>query len=152
MYGENTSHLETYGRLYNWYAVNDVRSLCTSGWSVPTDEEWKTMEMALGMDELAANELYFRGTDQGTQLKASPSDSPSWDGSNSSGFAGVPGGWRSSTDGTFSQGGSRGHWWSSSPYEDFAWNRFLDSGNERVYREYSGRNPGFSIRCIKDTE
>ena len=152
VYEESTSHLETYGRLYNWYAVNDVRSLCTSGWSVPTDEEWKTMEMALGMDEMAANGLGYRGTDQGTQLKASPSDSPSWNGSNSSGFSGEAGGWRSSNDGTFGQGEDRGHWWSSSPNGDFAWNRFLDSDSEGVYREYSGRNPGFSVRCIKDTE
>ena len=41
--------LSEYGRLYNWYAVDDVRGLCPSGWHVPTDGEWMTIEMALGL-------------------------------------------------------------------------------------------------------
>ena len=51
VYNEDASFLETYGRLYNWYAVDDARGLCPSGWHVPTDGEWMTMEMALGMSE-----------------------------------------------------------------------------------------------------
>ena len=91
-------NLETFGRLYNWFAVNDARGLCPSGWHVPTDGEWMTMEMALGMSESEANDTGYRGTDQGTQLKTTYG----WDGingTNSSGFSGLPGGWRHSEGG-----------------------------------------------------
>ena len=49
------SNLADYGRLYNWYAVDDARGLCPSGWHVPTDGEFMTLEMELGMSESEAN-------------------------------------------------------------------------------------------------
>lgn len=58
--------LNEYGRLYNWYAVDDERGLCPSGWHVPTDGEWMTLEMELGMSASDANSTGSRGTDQGT--------------------------------------------------------------------------------------
>ena len=81
--------------LYNWYAVDDARGLCPSGWHVPTDGEYMTLEMALGMSESEANDTGWRGTDQGTQMKSSPSDDPSWNGTNTSGFSALAGGSRS---------------------------------------------------------
>ena len=47
--------LEEYGRLYNWYSVGDARSLCPSGWRVPSDDDWMVLEMTLGMSESEAN-------------------------------------------------------------------------------------------------
>ena len=87
------SNLADYGRLYNWHAVN-TGNLCPSGWHVPTDAEWTTLEMALGMSESEANSTGYRGTDQGTQMKSSPSDNPAWDGTNTSGFSALAGGYR----------------------------------------------------------
>lgn len=61
--------LNEYGRLYNWFAVDDDRGLCPTGWHVPTDGEWMTLEMELGMSESQANSIGWRGTDQGSQMK-----------------------------------------------------------------------------------
>ena len=83
-----------YGRLYNWYAVDDDAGLCPSGWHVPTDGEFMTLEMELGMSESEANVRLARHR-PGTQMKPIgwPGDS-SWNGTNSSGFSGLPGGMR----------------------------------------------------------
>ena len=75
--------------------VDDARGLCPSGWHVPTDGEFMTLEMELGMSESEANGTGWRGTDQGTQMKSSASDSPAWNGTNTSGFSGLAGGYRS---------------------------------------------------------
>lgn len=144
--------LNEHGRLYNWLAVDDARGLCPSGWHVPTDGEWMTMEMALGMSEAEAIDTGFRGTDQGTQMKT---DYGWWNGSNgtnSSGFSGLPGGLRNNLDGSFDSAGIAGVWWSSSPNGSLVWCRNIDSNNQNVLR--SGFNPqnGHSVRCIRDAE
>jgi uncharacterized protein (TIGR02145 family) len=133
---DEVANLSTYGRLYNWYAVNDSRGLCPSGFHVPSDDEWTVLENALGGSGVA-----------GMALKAS---TPAWDGTNSSGFSALPGGGRSSGDGYFYLQGANGVWWSSSPDGAIAWNRFLYSGYSYVVRaNYVARN-GFSVRCVRD--
>ena len=104
IYNNDASNLADYGRLYNWYAVDDARGLCPSGWHVPTDGEYMTLEMELGMSESEANGQGWRGTDQGTQMKSSASDSPSWDGTNTSGFSGLAGGYRSHSGDFYNEG------------------------------------------------
>jgi len=148
VYGESASNLETYGRLYNWYAVDDARGLCPSGWHVPTDGEWMTMEMALGMSESEANSSGWRGTDQGTQMKTTYGWINGGNGTNSSGFSGLPGGLRDFSGG-FANAGYRGNWWSSSPS---GWYRGLDFDNEDVYRNDFSLRDGFSVRCVRDAE
>ena len=113
IYNNDASNLTDYGRLYNWFAVDDARGLCPSGWHVPTDGEYMTLEMALGMSESEANGTGYRGTDQGTQMKSSASDSPSWDGTNTSGFSGLAGGYRN-YGGDFYNEGYAGYFWSAS--------------------------------------
>ena len=160
VYGEGTSgvyngnddevvNLATYGRLYNWYAAVDVRGLCPTGWHVPQDSEFKTLEMELGMSESAANGMGYRGTDQGTQMKSSASDSPAWNGTNTSGFSGLAGGYRN-YNGVFNGGGSDGYFWSASAGGAFAWFRRLDGGYTEVNRYYSNLRYGFSVRCVRD--
>ena len=143
--------LNEYGRLYNWYAVDDTRGLCPSGWHVPTDGEWMTMEMALGMSESEANDTGWRGTDQGTQMKTDYGWSGGGNGTNSSGFSGLPGGYRS-YGGSFSYAGGRGYWWSSSPVGANAWDRYLYLYYEDVGRNFVSLQIGFSVRCIRDSE
>lgn len=75
VYGNDSILLEQLGRLYNWYAVNDARGLCPNGWHVPSDDEMKILELELGMSPTEVNQSGFRGSDQGTQTKASPEDS-----------------------------------------------------------------------------
>ena len=143
--------LNEYGRLYNWYGVDDARGLCPTGWHVPTDEEWMTLEMELGMSESDANSTGWRGTDQGTQMKTTYGWYGGGNGTNSSGFSGLPGGFRN-TYGTFSNAGNDGYWWSSSPSGSSAWVRHLFNGIPSVYRGSSDQRFGFSVRCLKDAE
>ncbi len=149
--GDEGANLDTFGRLYNWYAVNDARGLCPVGFHVPSDSEWMTLEMALGMSSAQANGTGWRGTDQGSQLKVSSNDSPPWNGINSSGFSALPGGARY-TIGYFNALGGHGFWWSSTPSETYAWIRSLNSGYSNVDR--SNYNVavtyGFSVRCVRD--
>jgi uncharacterized protein (TIGR02145 family) len=131
--------LATYGRLYNFFAVSDSRGLCPTGYHVPSDEEWTVLENHLGGYSVA-----------GTALKSSPSDTPAWDGDNSSGFSALPGGYRLPDGGYFNVQGDSGVWWSSSPDGAYAWLRYLGSGDSTVYRFYDTTRIGFSVRCVRD--
>ena len=142
------ANLADYGRLYNWFAVN-TGLLCPTGWHVPTDWEWITLEMALGMTFSEANNTGFRGTDQGTQLKSSQFDSPSWNGSNTSGFSALAGG-VIDLNGSFGEAGNLGFWWSSSYYYGFAWYHGLSSDSDGVSRNPNYLQSGFSVRCVRD--
>ena len=149
IYNNDASNLADYGRLYNWYAVDDARGLCPSGWHVPTDGEYMTLEMSLGMSESEANGTGGRGTDQGTQMKSSVLDSPAWDGMNFSGFSGLAGGSRD-VNGVFGYGGNHGYFWSASANGTYAWSRFLNGGYTEVYRYNYNQRSGFSVRCVRD--
>ena len=162
VYGEGTSNvghgssdeianLAAYGRLYNWYAVDDARGLCPSGWHVPTDGEFMTLEMELGMSESEANSQGWRGTDQGTQMKSSPEDDPSWNGTNLSGLSCSPAGYRYALGGEFGLE-SAFRYWSSTLYGGRSWSRRLEYSEDRIYRIDGNHNAGMSVRCIKDTE
>ena len=151
IYNNDTSNLAGYGRLYNWHAVYDSRGLCPSAWHVPTDEEFMTLEMELGMSESEANVEgpIWRGTDQGTQMKSSASDSPAWDGTNTSGFSGEAGGNRKDY-GDFSGEGGFGEFWSTSAAGTNAMRRELGGGNTGVVRGNKSQQHGFSVRCVRD--
>jgi len=133
------TNLATYGRLYNWHAVNTGK-LCPSGWHVPTDAEWTTLTDELGGTGVAGNEM-----------KSSASDTPSWNGTNNSGFSALPGGWRYGSNGYFYYGGDYGDWWSASPIGlSHAWGRNLYSDFASVDRHYYNARNGFSVRCVRD--
>ena len=93
-----TWSLNEYGRLYNWHAVDDARGLCPIGWHVPTDGEWTMMTDHLGGVSIA-----------GGQMKTDYGWYNGGNGTNSSGFAGLPGGQRS-VNGAFSNAGELGLW------------------------------------------
>lgn len=166
VYGEGSSlvlngnsdeavNLSNYGRLYNCYAVNDERGLCPSGWHVPTDEEFFVLETELGMDASEWGVWEWRGTDQGTQMKSAPIDNPSWDGTNVSGFAALPGGLRSGP-GYFQEEGNYCEIWTSTTLGDgqnvIGVYRRVITGAGGVYRAHQPLNRGYSVRCLKDTE
>ncbi|MFZ8836443.1 MAG: fibrobacter succinogenes major paralogous domain-containing protein [Flavobacteriales bacterium] len=141
--------LKEYGRLYNSLAMNDGRGLCPSGWHVPTDGEFMALEMELGVSEVECNKVFWRGTDQGTQLKATYGWNDDGNGENSSGFSGLPGGVRL-FDGRFRGAGSYGVWWSSSPAGSEFWNRTLFDVGSDITRHNSGSGTFLSVRCLKD--
>ena len=134
-----SQNLSDYGRLYNWYAVtDDERGLCPSGWHVPTQGEYTELKHFLGGSFIA-----------GGAMKASSTDSPGWDGTNSSGFSALPGGFRGS-DGVFNGVGSYAYFWSSSPSDSLAWNRFLFSNFDDTYQGNSYRRSGYAVRCLRN--
>ena len=128
-----------YGKLYNWYAVNDPRGLAPAGYHIPTDEEWTTLTNYLGGETIA-----------GAKMKSTSGWENDGNGTNSSAFAGLPGGYRFS-NGYFNNVGANGYWWSSSEnYTYGAWYRSLSYNDGNVSRSYSGKHFGFSVRCLRD--
>ena len=154
-YDNNPSNCDTYGALYNWYAVNTGK-LCPSGWHVPSDGEWKTLEMYLGMTQAQADATGWRGTDQGAKLAGNASlwiDGALEQNANfgTSGFSALPGGNRSYSDGSFNILGKYGDWWSSTETDGSnAWNRNLSYTNANVFRYNYNKSYGFSVRCLRD--
>ena len=140
VYGENASNLNEYGRLYNWYAVDDARGLCPSGWHVPTDGEWTVLTDDLGGWSVA-----------GGKMKTTYGWYGGGNGTNSSGFSGLPGGGRDSA-GNFYEAGNSGVWWSSSPNGEGAWQRVLHNDFEAAGRFWGYPKLGHSVRCVRDAE
>jgi uncharacterized protein (TIGR02145 family) len=139
-YGNNEGNVEIYGRLYNWYAVNDGRNIAPSGWHVLSDEEWQTLIDYLGGSGVA-----------GGKMKTTTGwNSPNTGATNSSGFSALPGGLRNG-NGDFLDMSYFAHFWSSSECSsNNAWDRDLSYGNESVVHDNYGKDCGFSVRCVKD--
>lgn len=145
-YGDEPANGDIYGRLYTW---NVALVACPSGWHLPSDEEWKNMEMALGMSQSEVDAIGLRGADQGTQMKSISGWLNNGNGTNSSGFNALPGGGRGS-DGLFYNLGSSGNWWSSSDASGAAWTRYLVYEYGGVGRLDNNKSSGSSVRCLKD--
>ena len=152
-YNNSDSLGKIYGKLYNWYAVNDPRGLAPEGWHIPTDQEWKETERFLGMSESEANKIGNRGTDEGGMLKESGTihwSTPNTGATNSSGFTALPGSLRNS-NGSFGIFGYDGFWWSMTEKTNSnALGRHLYSNFSYIYRTDYNKKFGFSVRCTKD--
>lgn len=148
-YNNNAANGETYGALYNWYAVDDARGLAPTGWRVPTDDDWKALEMHLGMSQAATDNTGSRGTDEGRKLKSTSSWS-SGNGTDEVGFTGLPGGFRSPTTGYTDLNNKATFWSGSEGDSGEAWRRLLVNYNSQVNRDDISKQAGFSVRCVKD--
>lgn len=157
-YDNDIDNVATYGRLYNWYAVDDSRGIAPEGWHVPSDEEWKQLEMHLGMSQSEADDTGWRGTDEGGKLKATGTIeggdglwySPNTGATNESGFSAVSAAYRV-TNGQFANMGLVTGFWSSSEYNiDEAWVRALNTGSQIGRYNDSLKEWGLSVRCVKD--
>jgi uncharacterized protein (TIGR02145 family) len=141
-YNNDSANYWQYGRLYNWYAVNDPRGLAPQGWHVPTDDEWTTLGTCLGGASLAGGAMKETGYTHW--------NSPNTGATNSSGFTGLPGGNRSS-DGIFYSIGNNGRWWSASETSTpIALSRYLSYNAATLTQGSNYKSLGFSIRLIKD--
>ena len=141
-YNNDVANGAIYGKLYNWYAVNDPRGLAPTGWHVPTDDEWTTLSTTLGGDAVAGGKMKVAGTTRWT--------TPNTGATNESGFAGLPGGGRFNF-GAFFDVGDFGYWWSSSENgTTYAWLRLLLYGDGVIGRGFNGKGNGFSVRCLRD--
>jgi len=152
-YNNDESISAVYGRLYNWFAIGDNRGLAPDGWHIPSDYEWKQLEMHLGMSQAAADAIEWRGTDEGGKLKETGTshwNSPNAGATNESGFTALPGGF-SDLNGFYDLMGFLGYFWSSSESNtDSSWKRCLACSGSQVYRYHHAKQHGCSIRCIKD--
>lgn len=155
-YGNKPANADIYGLLYNWYAVSDSRNIAPAGWHVPTDEEWKQLEMALGMSRSQADGTGRRGTNEGSKLAGNASLWQDGDLENNSAFgtsglSALPGGCRFHNDGHFYNMRVRAYFWSSTENSsNTALFRTLFYGETDVSRNDYGKGTGFSVRCVKD--
>ncbi|MFA7314430.1 MAG: fibrobacter succinogenes major paralogous domain-containing protein, partial [Candidatus Magasanikbacteria bacterium] len=159
-YDNSDANCTTYGGLYTWAEANQLattcntnsctpsspsQGICPSGWHIPTDTEFKTLESYLGMCAGAGagcvDATGYRGTNQGTQLKSG----------GTSGFNFLLGGLRA-TNGSFFNLGTEGYLWSASQYSaTVAWNRYFQSSEARVNRDsFNTKASGLSVRCLKN--
>ena len=142
-YNNSLSNSLTYGKLYNWYAVNTA-ILAPNGWHVATDAEWTTLTN------------YLLGeTGSGGKLKKNCTtlwQSPNTAATNKSGFTALPGGYREGSGGTYADMGVDGIWWSATeiPTTDGAWNRSVCCADSNVYRTSYYKPNGLSVRCVRD--
>jgi uncharacterized protein (TIGR02145 family) len=148
-YDNSEANGKIYGRLYTWDAAKNA---CPDGWHLPSDDEWKILEMSLGMSKSDANRIHWRGTVQGLQMKSTSEWKDNGNGTNSSGFNALPGG-QSYRDGSFEDLGYSGYWWSSTEESlKGAWFRSLKYDNVGVDRYDFNMTHGFSVRCVKDAK
>jgi uncharacterized protein (TIGR02145 family) len=149
---DSATYAATYGRLYNWYAVNDARGLAPQGYHVPSDAEWNKLVKYLDVGADTTCVICNQSSIAGGAMKSTTGwNSPNTGATNSSGFAGLPGGVRNS-DGTFVDIGNNGYWWSFTEYNTTdSWYRSLYYASGNVVRSYGGsKRVGFSVRCVRD--
>jgi uncharacterized protein (TIGR02145 family) len=141
-YNNDVANGAKYGKLYNWYAVNDSRGLAPQGWHIPSEVEWVTLNTFLGGDSVAGGKLKEVGTLNWR--------SPNTKATNETGFLALPGGWR--IDGKFDWVGGMGVWWSttSHPNSSNAWMRALRYDDVTLSRGNGSKYDGNSVRCLKD--
>ena len=142
-----------HGKLYNWYAVSDSRNICPAGWHVPSDEEWS---LFISFYDPASNpSISPESQTVGGKMKSKGTlywSSPNVGANNTSGFSGLPGGFRY-FDGSFNFFGETGYWWSStSNGVSEAFNRNINVGSSVVGRATNGddKRNGFSVRCVRN--
>jgi uncharacterized protein (TIGR02145 family) len=140
-YDNDPANGEKYGKLYNWYAVNDPRGLAPEGWHIPSDEEWSKLIDFLGGEDNA-----------GIKMKSFSGWNKNGNGNNESGFNGLPGGWRDDSMGKFDGLGDFGCWLNSTESSDnCAWTRDIEYYSVLVYRiNTHTKKWGFNVRILKD--
>ncbi len=148
---DSVNYAEIYGRLYNWETAQNV---CPEGWHLPSDEEWKELEIFLGMSEAEADATMERGILEGGKLKER--DTIHWDAPNSLatdeyGFTALPGGgyiWNS-----FIGINIAAYFWTSTPtgWEDNVYCRSMGKMHGSIFRGGHSEIIGHSVRCVKES-
>ena len=146
-YNNDPATAQIYGKLYNWYAVNDPRGLAPVGYHIPTDAEWTILTTNLGGQSVAGGKMKESGTVHW--------QSPNTGATNSSGFTSLPGGQRRLPNGLYAYLGTMGCYWTSSETDaTHAWFRYLYHNNTLIVGGGAGgldlKILGLSVRCLKD--
>jgi uncharacterized protein (TIGR02145 family) len=139
-----------YGALYNWFTVL-TGNLCPTGWHVPTDAEYNTMELYLGIPLADINLYDWRGTNQGSMIKSTTGWPAGQNGTNTTGFSGLPGGYRYAADGSFQALDQWTYWWTATEHDATrAWYRRVDGDHTDIYKASTEKRGGKYIRCVKN--
>ncbi len=144
---------EKYGKLYNWYAVNDPRGLAPLGWHIPNKEDWETLRENLGGEKLAATKMKSTSgwaddydiSEKGHKIEGTQKNG---NGTNESGFSALPSGARR-TNGTFVDPTDNASWWSSTSVKNYGVVYFALCSGCNFYDSGSEKDRGYSVRCIK---
>jgi uncharacterized protein (TIGR02145 family) len=142
IYSNDEKNKETYGILYNWYAVHDSRGLAPNGWHIPTDAEWQTLINHLGGQNVAGGKLKQKGT---THWKA-----PNTGATDEVYFSALPGGQRTS-EGIFQDIGHYANYWTSTdstPGNAYA--RFITNDQTSIPLTIHNKHSGLSVRLVKN--
>jgi uncharacterized protein (TIGR02145 family) len=158
---DETAYKTIYGALYNWFAVDDSRNICPTGWHVPTNSEWTVLE-----NFLVTNGYNYDGSTVGNKFAIALTTATGWNPSsvegtvgntdysasrNSTGFTALPAGVRDANQLIFGSIGNYGMWWTSSENNSIeAWDRGIASGFSSLGRLNVLKTHGFSVRCLKD--
>lgn len=147
IYGDKEDNYAKFGRLYTWEAALEA---VPAGWHIPSDNEWKEIEIVLGMSQGDADRTDFRGSNEGKRLKAIKGWSEDGNGTDDFGFSALPGGFRSNS-GSFLVGDWYGYFWSSTERDvASAWFRLLSYNHTKICRNFSFKEDAYSVRCVKD--
>jgi uncharacterized protein (TIGR02145 family) len=159
-YENDIANKATYGALYNFHVVapylNGNKSICPTGWHVPSDNEWKELETFIGISDNEINIIGNRGDNQGGLLKEAGTShwsSPNLGATNETGFTALPGGYRGAINDIYSDLGNQAVF--SSSTEDntrltYHWGRGLSYDKSSIYRETPSKFTPISLRCIKN--
>jgi len=149
-YDDSLSNCDKYGRLYTWEAAKNA---CPAGWHLPSEEEWRILERHLGMTADETEIFLMRGEGMGTKLKSESDwelDKKGNSDYNVTGFNALPSGYRYFYDGSFTNKGKRGSWWSSTPEGPYAMRRCLFLNKSGIDRDPATCANGFGVRCVQD--
>lgn len=157
-YDNNTNNCDTYGGLYQWdemmeyVTIEGSQGICPTGWHIPTDADWCTLENYVDVGTVDCGATGWRGVEAGGNLKeigTSHWASPNTGATNLSGFTGLPAGYRH-TNNSFYYLSYSTYMWSSNESASNAWLRLLYNNFAQVYRYNEYKNFGFSVRCLQD--
>jgi len=139
-YKNESANNVPFGKLYNWYAINDSRHLCPPGWHIPSSEEWQTLIDFLGGNKVAGFKMKTISYWNKQFRDYRYSD-------NQSRFSALPGGYRRYDDGGFIGAKLEANYWSSTnaDYYLLGWSH----SSVNLY-SISGKSVGHSVRCIRD--
>lgn len=142
-YDNDKNYGDTYGKLYNWYAINDPRGLAPEGYHIPSHEEWDILMANLGGDFGAGGKMKEKGN-----LHWNAANDKA---NNQSGFTALPGGFRWPEDGFSEIGVTCSFWSSSERNSELAQNRSLSVNHKRVILNFDDKRKGSSVRLVQDT-
>jgi uncharacterized protein (TIGR02145 family) len=148
-YDGNLTNCDVYGGMYQWdeamqYVTSQgAQGICLPGWHIPSRDELAALAANLGGEGVAGGKLKEAGTSHWAP--------PNVGATNSSGFTGLPAGFRNDNfGGSFTRINTHTYLWSSTNTSWGPWWRWLDYNFASFYETIQGWTNGVSVRCVKD--